>query len=137
VPNRITDRGLWFGRFGRSLNVRRLMYQTLIWPVVAGHDARSLGPPFNAEDLERLTHALVDGMRRNPQLGGNLFGRQVLVDKAKAIELPLRQSRHAPLDGIRVFRAPVIFGGIRQARRLLQRKTHPARHSATPEQQAR
>ena len=59
----MTDRGLWLGGFGSRLNVRRLMYQTLIWAAVLRNDARGLGPAFDAEDLERLTDALIDGVR--------------------------------------------------------------------------
>ena len=67
------------------------MYQPLIWPAVLGDDARRLGAPLDAEDLERQADALVDRMRRNAELGGNLLGRQMLVDEAQAVELSLRQ----------------------------------------------
>ena len=46
-----------------SLNVRRLMYQSLIWPPVLCDDARGLRAPGDAEDLQRLTDALVHGVR--------------------------------------------------------------------------
>ena len=46
----MTDRGLRVGRTCFELNVRRLMYQLLIWPAVLGNNTRGLGPAFNAED---------------------------------------------------------------------------------------
>jgi hypothetical protein len=50
------------------------MYQSLIWPTVPRDEARRLGAPFNAEDLQRLADALVDGVRRNFELGRDLLG---------------------------------------------------------------
>jgi hypothetical protein len=38
----MTDRGLWLGAGGAGLNVRRLMYQSLIWLFVAGDEASGL-----------------------------------------------------------------------------------------------
>jgi hypothetical protein len=65
VPNLMTDRGFWFGAIPMALNVRRLMYQSLIWFFVAGDSAGSLCTPLDAENLERLADALVDGVRRD------------------------------------------------------------------------
>jgi len=64
----MTDRGVWFGPASILLNVRRLMYQSLIWPSVARDDPRRLSTPFDAEDLECLANALVYGVRRNAEL---------------------------------------------------------------------
>jgi hypothetical protein len=58
------------------------MYQALIWPAMLSHEAGGLGTPFDAEDLERLADALVDGVRGNLQLGRNLLRRHMLVDQA-------------------------------------------------------
>ena len=69
----MTDRGFRVAAIVVRLNVRRLMYQSLIWAPVLGDDARGLGPPFDAEGLESLADALVDGMRRNIELAGDLF----------------------------------------------------------------
>ncbi len=77
----MTDRGLWFGRASIWLNVRRLMYQSLIWLLVAGNDSSRLSSPFNPENLERLTDALVDRVRRNVELGRNFLRIQMLVDE--------------------------------------------------------
>jgi hypothetical protein len=108
------------------------MYQTLIWPSVLGHDARRLGAALDAEDLEGLADALVDGVRRNVQLGGDFLGREMLVHEAQAVELTRRQPGHTLRHGIVVRRALMSIGRVRQTRRLLQSKTHPARHVGTP-----
>ena len=91
----MTDRGVWFVRPSPRLNVRRLMYQSLIWPFVAGNDSRGLRASFNAEDLERLTDALVDRVRRNVELGRDFLRIEVLVDEEEAVELTLAEPRHA------------------------------------------
>ena len=72
------------------------MYQSLIWLMIAGDDAGSLGTAFDAEGLERAANALVDGVRRDAERGRDLLRRKVLVDEKKAVELPageLRDSR--------------------------------------------
>lgn len=73
--------------------MRRLMYQPLIWLVMPGDDARGLRATFDAERLESETNALIDRMRRDVELGGDLFRRKVLVDEEKAIELALGELR--------------------------------------------
>jgi hypothetical protein len=81
VPNLIADRPGWVRLGGWNLNVRRLMYQSLIWLVQASDEARGLGAPLDAQGLEREADSLVDGMRRDIELGRNLFRRKVLVDE--------------------------------------------------------
>ena len=51
------------GRCRRRLNVRRLMYQSLIWFAALGDDARRLRAPTDAERMQRLANALVDRVR--------------------------------------------------------------------------
>jgi hypothetical protein len=60
VPNLIADRGFWVARGVLRLNVRRLMYQTLIWLRVLRDDARGLGSAVDAEDLQGLANPLVN-----------------------------------------------------------------------------
>jgi hypothetical protein len=133
VPNLMTDRGLWVTGFWRGWNVRRLMYQPLIWALVLGDDARCLGPPLDAKDLKRLPDALVDGVRRNVQLGRNLLGREMPIDKSQAIQLAGGQAGYTLGHGIVIRGTPVFVGGVRQTRRLLKSKT-PARHLRHSEQ---
>jgi hypothetical protein len=85
----MTDRGLWFARDETGLNVRRLMYQSLIWLSVAGNGSSSLRAPFDAEYLEGLPDSLVHGVRGDVELGCDFLRVQVLVDKEEAIELAL------------------------------------------------
>jgi hypothetical protein len=68
VPNLIADRALFVARPGIRLNVRRLMYQSLIWRTMLSHESSRLAPPRDLQDVESLPYALVDRMRRNPEL---------------------------------------------------------------------
>jgi len=65
------------------------MYQSLIWSFGARDHARGLGAAFDAEDLERLTDALVDGVRRYAELDCDFLRIKMLVDEQEAIELAL------------------------------------------------
>jgi hypothetical protein len=69
----MTDRGLWVAGLFAGGNVRRLMYQSLIWAFVLRHDARRLRAALDAEDLKRLPDALIDGVRRDVKLCSDLF----------------------------------------------------------------
>lgn len=94
VPNLKTDRLNGLAGIGVALNVRRLIYQTLIWAKLSRHQTRGLRPALNPEDLEREADALVDGVRGNTELDRNFLGREMLVDQAEAIELARGKSRH-------------------------------------------
>jgi hypothetical protein len=87
----MTDRGFWVAGMGGGLNVRRLMYQSLIWTSVLRDDARGLGAPFDTKDSKGLANALVDRVRRDVELGRDFLGGQKLVDEAKAVELAGRK----------------------------------------------
>jgi len=76
------------------------MYQPLICRIHAGSELgsnhpRRLAALFDPQDMECLTHALVDGVRRNPHPEGDFLGRQMLVDQRQALSLPLAQARYA------------------------------------------
>jgi hypothetical protein len=75
------------------------MYQTLICPFVGAgmlrDHPRGLRAPLDAENPERLADALIDGVRRNPELDRDFLGAQMLVDEAQAVELTGRQSGYA------------------------------------------
>jgi len=83
----MTDRGLWVAGLSVAVNVRRLMYQSLIWLLVLGDDPRRLCATLDAEDSQRLADALVDGMRRNVELRRDLLGIEMLVDEQETVEL--------------------------------------------------
>jgi hypothetical protein len=51
------------------------MYQSLIWSAVLRDETSGLGTPLDAEDLKRLADALVDGVRRDIELGRDFLGR--------------------------------------------------------------
>src|SRR6478736_5020036 len=107
------------------------MYQPLIWLAVAGDDARRLGPPLDTEDGQRLADALVDGMGRDIELGGDFLGRQMLVDQAQAIELARGQSSNAFGEFARshCVAAPCVVRGVI---RFLQCMSQCAPHISTP-----
>jgi len=81
VPNLLTDRGFGVAGLVIAVNVRRLMYQTLMWAAVLRNDARGLSAPFHSEDLEGLADALIDRVRRNVELRRDFLGGEMLIDK--------------------------------------------------------
>jgi hypothetical protein len=99
----MTDRGHWLAAIRVSLNMRRLMYQTLMCGgaglgapgVVLGDQAGCLRAAFDAENVQRAVDALIDGVRRDVELGGDFLGIEVLVDQAQAIELARREAGNA------------------------------------------
>jgi hypothetical protein len=130
----MTDRGFWLAARGIALNVRRLMYQSLIWLGILSDDPRRLCAALDAEDRQGLPNALVDRMRRYTELDGDLLGAEVLVDQPQAVQLPGRKTAHAVSAGVgddRFRRLPMV---IRQAVRFVQIYPHIAQHGATPEQ---
>ncbi|HJU76615.1 MAG TPA: hypothetical protein VJ597_01620 [Sphingomicrobium sp.] len=70
----MTDRGLWVAGRTWALNVRRLMYQSLIWPGISGNEPSRLGSALDSENMKRLANALVDRVRRDVELGRDLLG---------------------------------------------------------------
>ncbi|MDQ3245681.1 MAG: hypothetical protein M3Q52_02070 [Pseudomonadota bacterium] len=68
VPNLNADRPVGLARRFPGLNVRRLMYQTLIWTVELSNEPSGLGAPLNAERVQGAANALIDGVRRDPEL---------------------------------------------------------------------
>ena len=87
----MTDRGFWLAGLRGGGNVRGLMYQSLIFAAVLRDEARRLGAAFDAEDLQRLADALVDGVRRNPEPERDLLRAHVLVDEPQAVQLSLAE----------------------------------------------
>ena len=85
VPNLSSDRGLWVAGQIAGLNVRRLMYQPLIWAAVVGDDSRRLASALDSKDVERAPDTLVDGVRGDVELGRDLLRRQMLVNQPQAV----------------------------------------------------
>jgi hypothetical protein len=132
VPNLITDRGFGMTVGAASFNVRRLMYQALIWSRILGDDARRLSAPLDAEYLQGLANPLVDRVRRDAELGGDLLRIEMLVDEAQAIELAGRQARDALGDRIFHVLSRSLLIAAMQGVRILRAKPHLAQHGATP-----
>lgn len=59
----MTDRPLLLVDGRAGLNVRRLMYQSLIWAAVLRDQASGMRAPLDPEDLERSPDTLIDRMR--------------------------------------------------------------------------
>jgi hypothetical protein len=101
----MTDRPVLVAGGRGRVEILRLMYQALICRVVAssgrGDKACGLATLLDAEDLERLAHALVDGVRRNAEAESDFLRRQVLVDEFEALALPLTQAGNALFGRIR------------------------------------
>jgi hypothetical protein len=94
VPNLLADRAFWVPFELCQLNVRRLMYQSLIWSADLRHESRGLGAAVDAQDLQGAAEPLVDGVRRDVELDRDFLGRHVLVDQTQTIELARAQPRH-------------------------------------------
>jgi nucleoside-diphosphate-sugar epimerase len=77
-----------------------LMYQSLIWLGILVDDPRRLRAALNAEDLQRLADALVDGVGRDSELGSDFLRAEMLCDKTKAIELTRTEPRNPLGDGV-------------------------------------
>jgi hypothetical protein len=115
-------------------NVRWLMYQSLIWPRILRYDPCRLSAPLDPKDRERLADPLVDCVRRDSELGCDLLGIEVLVDKEEAIELAARKARNARRHVTVCPLSCSSLAVIRRAVEVLQASPHPAQHCATPEQ---
>jgi hypothetical protein len=128
----MTDRGFWVAGLGLGGNVRRLMYQSLIWVFVAGDDARRLCAPLDTEDAKRLPDPLIDGVRRDVELGRNLLRIEVLVDEKEAVELTGAELRYA--RGHQILRARItgLTRRIMRSVRIIQCNTHPTKHPVLP-----
>jgi len=87
VPNLMTDRGLGLAVDAAKLNVRRLMYQSLIWSGILRDDARGLRPAFDPEDVKRAADSLVDGVRRDAEPAGDFLRRLVLDQEIEHLPL--------------------------------------------------
>lgn len=83
----MTDRPLLLVGGGHHGKVRRLMYQALRWFLGLRDEPRGLGTALDTEDLECAADALVDGVRRNPELDRDFLRRTILGDEAQAGEL--------------------------------------------------
>ena len=73
VPNPIADRGFWVAFDLIRLNVRRLMYQSLIFAAIAGDDPGRLRSTLDPENVNRLADPLIDRVRRNAEFGSDLL----------------------------------------------------------------
>jgi hypothetical protein len=83
----MTDRGFQVAGLIFPVNVRRLMYQSLILALVLRDDASGLGAALNSKNSKGLANALVDRVRGDIELARNFLGAEVLVDQEEAVEL--------------------------------------------------
>ena len=130
VPNLMSDRGVWVAVGSVRLNVRRLMYQSLIWSGMLRNDARRLASALDSQRVKRLANALVDGVGGDVELCRDFFRRQMLIDQPEAVELTGGEPGNTGYHVVprKAFR-PVC--GFRHARPLLQCNSHPRRHAAS------
>lgn len=96
----MTGRGLGVTGLILRVNVRRLMYQTLIWLAVLRDDPHSLRTAFDAQNVKHLPEPLIHSVRRNVELCRDFLRIEMLIDQSKAIELPRCQPSHALGDDI-------------------------------------
>jgi len=105
------------------------MYQLLIWAPDLGDDARGLAPAFDAQDPQSLADPLVDGMRRNLELDGNLFRVEVLIDEQEAVELALGQFCDASGHQVRRTGITCVVRRTRHLVGIVQSYSNPAQHA--------
>jgi hypothetical protein len=108
VPNLIADRAVVVAAKSLGHNVRRLMYQSLIWFAVLRHEARGMGPAQDSERLQGLPDALVDGMRRDSELDRDFLGRKCCATRRRQSSCPSVNfaTRHAASGSISAGLAP-------------------------------
>ena len=106
-------------------NVRRLMYQPLIWPFDLGNDPSCLRTPLDAEGCQRLADALIYRMRRNMELGRDLLGAEMLIDEEEAIELGWTEAGDAAGHRIRRVRAAGLTTRVVRFARIIQSSNYP------------
>lgn len=116
VPNLKTDRPVVLRSRLGSVDVRRLMYQSLIW--LSGRLRTGIGSgckPLRAietvdqacrfaaagyaQPADRAAHALIDGMRGDAKLGRDLLRVEMPVDEAQNLELSAAQQSAAVVTG--------------------------------------
>ena len=93
VPNLMTDRITVLGRTRGGVDVRRLMYQPLILAgerAACGDQPGRFGATLDAQRMERLADALIDGVRGNTELPGDFLRRKMKVDEFEALQLSAR-----------------------------------------------
>jgi hypothetical protein len=105
VPNLSADRAFFVSGLGWKVDVRRLMYQTLICRVVGryrGPDkSRSLAPALDAKLFQGAADSLVDGVGADAQVGGDFLTAMVPIDQQQAFDLPLAEARNQRLRAVR------------------------------------
>jgi hypothetical protein len=96
VPNLSADRAVFVSWLDVGVDVRRLMYQTLICRIL-GRDrvrdhARSLAAALDSELLQGTPDTLVNGMRTDSEADGDLLAAVVSVDQQQAFDLSLAEA---------------------------------------------
>jgi hypothetical protein len=99
------------------------MYQPLIWLLTGcgmlRDQAGGLRAAFDAEDRKRLADALINGVRRDVELGRDFLGRKMLADQAQAVELPRSKPAYTPRHVVLASGFISTPGGVSHDRRLL------------------
>ena len=89
----MTDRPQFVAGGRGRVDVRRLMYQALIWGAFVSrgrrHDPRRFTASLDAQRMNGLTNPLVDSVRRNAKAERDFLRRQMLVDQGEALALSL------------------------------------------------
>jgi hypothetical protein len=105
----MTDRAALVSPGRTGVDVRRLMYQTLICLIVARdcgrHQPGRFASPVDAQLFQRPPDALVHGVRADAEPDGDFLAAVMLVDEQETIDLALAEARNArrgiaPVDHI-------------------------------------
>jgi hypothetical protein len=100
VPNLKTDRLVRFGGKPIRVDVRRLMYQSLICAdfIQASDDPGRVPAPIDPEDANGAADPLIYGVWRNAQSSSDFLAVEVLGDKLENLNLSVTQPSDAILD---------------------------------------
>jgi hypothetical protein len=106
----MTDRAALVSLCRTVVDVRRLMYQTLICLVVGmdgrANQPRRLASPLYAQLFQGAADPLVHGMRADAQPGRDFLAAVMLVDKQEAVDLALTEAcdtRHRIDPAVHIF----------------------------------
>ena len=96
MPNLSADRALFLSGLEVSVDVRRLMYQTLICRILGrdgvGHQACGLSAAVYSKFFQSPANALIDGVRADAEANRDFLAAVVPVDQKQAFDLSLGEA---------------------------------------------
>jgi hypothetical protein len=114
VPNLSADRAVFLSELSRRVDVRRLMYQTLIYGVIGRnlirYHSRGIASPLYTELVQGAANALIDRMGADPQFGRDFLAAVMAINQQQALDLAFSKPSHRR---IRIVDPAWLFDAIR------------------------